>query len=288
MDKNKTVIGIVVLAIILFVLFLILRDPVSVPGGNEDRAGEENTTTSSNTNSQLMSGIGEPAVPLTTGEITYFSSGIDYKGYYAKPRDASSSKTYPGVIMIHEWWGLNDGIRDAAEMLAGQGYQVIAVDLFGSVASTSDAARVQVSSLDQAKALANLKAAADFLRGNGATKIASLGWCFGGGQSLQLSLSGEELDATVIYYGNLVTDRNQLQKIKWPVLGVFGDKDTSIPVSTVTDFKDSLTFLGTTNEIYVYPGVGHAFANPSGANYAPRETADAWGKTLAFLNKNLK
>ena len=121
-----------------------------------------------------------------------------------------------------------------------------------------------------------------------AHKIASLGWCFGGGQALSLALSGENLDATVVYYGNLVTDQQRLSKIKWPVLGIFGDKDTSIPVGTVNEFRNSLTVLGIKNSIYIYPGVGHAFANPSGQNYSANETKDAWQKTLKFLDENLK
>jgi carboxymethylenebutenolidase len=113
-----------------------------------------------------------------------------------------------------------------------------------------------------------------------------LGWCFGGGQSLQLALNSEQnpLAATVIYYGNLVNDTNELSKIKWPVLGIFGDQDQSIPVKSVNAFEQALNKTGVTNEIYIYPGVGHAFANPSD-NYAPKEAADAWKKTLAFLNK---
>ena len=110
----------------------------------------------------------------------------------------------------------------------------------------------------------------------------------GGGQSLQLALSGEPLDAKVIYYGALVTDESRLSRIKWPVLGIFGDKDQSIPVATVNEFASALDRLGIKNEIYIYPGVGHAFANPSGENYAPNETKDAWNKTVAFPNKYLK
>jgi carboxymethylenebutenolidase len=119
------------------------------------------------------------------------------------------------------------------------------------------------------------------------SRIASLGWCFGGGQSLQLALNSEEhpLAATVIYYGNLVNDTESLSKIKWPVLGIFGDQDQSIPVDSVMQFEQALNEIGITNEIYIYPGVGHAFANPSGDNYAPKETADAWKKTLVFLEK---
>ena len=119
-------------------------------------------------------------------------------------------------------------------------------------------------------------------------KIASLGWCFGGGQSLRLALA-EKLDATVIYYGNLVTNEDDLSRINWPVLGIFGEQDQSIPVTTVKEFESSLNKLGIKNSINVYPGVGHAFANPSGASYAPEATQDAWKKTLEiFLDTNLK
>jgi carboxymethylenebutenolidase len=103
-------------------------------------------------------------------------------------------------------------------------------------------------------------------------------------------LNSEEhpLAATVIYYGNLVNNTDSLSKIKWPVLGIFGDQDRSIPVNSVKQFGQALNEVGITNEIYIYPGVGHAFANPSNENYAPKETADAWQKTIAFLDKYVK
>jgi carboxymethylenebutenolidase len=126
-----------------------------------------------------------------------------------------------------------------------------------------------------------------YLRNHGSNQIGSLGWCFGGQQSLQLSLN-EPLDATVIYYGNLVNDTALLSSIKKPVLGIFGSNDTSISVQSVAAFESSLDALNISNEIYMYPGVGHAFANPSNPNFAPNETIDAWQKTLAFLDGNLK
>jgi carboxymethylenebutenolidase len=82
----------------------------------------------------------------------------------------------------------------------------------------------------------------------------------------------------------VINDTRELSKIKWPVLGIFGDQDQSISVDSVKAFKQALNETGVINEIYIYPGVGHAFANPSNPNYAPQETADAWNKTLAFLN----
>ena len=85
-----------------------------------------------------------------------------------------------------------------------------------------------------------------------------------------------------------VTDQEQLSTVTWPVLGIFGAEDTSIAVETVNEFDAALGTLNIVHEVYIYPGVGHAFANPSGQNYAPDETKDAWGKTLAFLEKYLK
>jgi carboxymethylenebutenolidase len=222
-------------------------------------------------------------VYILGSDVTYFEN---ITGYFAKP---AGQGEYPGVIMIHEWWGLNDNIKDMARKLAAEGYYVLAVDLHkGKVATTPDQARNLTGSLNQQEALGNLNAAYAFLESQGATNIGSLGWCFGGGQSMRLALANPEIDATVIYYGNLITDSQNLSVIRWPVLGIFGDKDTGIPVEKVNAFEKSLDELSIDNEIYIYPGVGHAFANPTGQNYAPNETKDAWDKTLAFLDRTLK
>ena len=221
---------------------------------------------------------------VKTQKVKYYEL---VEGFLATPEKAGA---YPGVVMIHEWWGLNENIRDMARSLASFGYSVLAVDLYnGTVAKTPEEAKKQIGSLDQEKALLNMRAAADYLRKNeGTVKIASLGWCFGGGQSLKFSLSGEKLDATVIYYGDLLLEEKKLRPITWPVFGVFGDKDTAVPVESARIFDNVLTQLNTPHEIHIYPGVGHAFANPSGDNYAPNETLDAWTKTVKFLEKNLK
>jgi carboxymethylenebutenolidase len=215
--------------------------------------------------------------------VAYFP-GVN--GYIARP---SQEGNYPGVVMIHEWWGLNDNIRREARELAAEGYIVLAVDLYnGKIATTPDQARQYRTELNQDTAIQNLRSAVAHVRDAGAEKVASLGWCFGGGQSLSLALSGEKLDATVIYYGQLVDDPATLRQIEWPVLGIFGAEDTSIPVADVAAFEEGLASNNIPHSIHIYPGVGHAFANPSGDNYAPNETADAWAKTLAFLNEHLK
>ena len=201
----------------------------------------------------------------------------------------------PAVVMIHENRGLNEHIKMMADTLAKEGYVVLAVDLFnGQVASNqqdagplSDAVRENPT-----EAIANLRAAVRYLaslENVNPSQISSLGWCFGGQQSLQLALNTEPkypLSSTVIYYGRLVSDPDELSKIKWPVLGIFGDQDDSIPVENVTNFKAALDSIGIPNEIYIYKGVGHAFANPSRDSYAPEQTADAWNKTLSFLRNS--
>jgi len=211
----------------------------------------------------------------------------DVKGYLAKPKEAGD---YPGVVMIHEWWGLNDNIKEMARILANEGYVVFAVDLYGGeVATDSTKAGQLATSVRQnpAGAVDTMEKAVKYLKDNeGVTKVASLGWCFGGGQSLNLALA-DKLDATVIYYGQLTDDKEKLKNITWPVLGIFGDKDTNISVESVNKFENALDELGIENEIHIYTGVGHAFANPSGSNYAATETMDAWKKTVDFLRENL-
>lgn len=246
------------------------------------KQGEERMEAAKTNSEMLKKEAGMPIV--TEAEVSYFEGA---KGYFVRPEKEGS---YPGVVMIHENRGLRPEIKATAEDLAKEGYLVLAVDLYnGQVVETQEQARALSGGFDQAKGTENLKAAAAYLRDNGATKLASLGWCFGGRQSLVLATSGVPLDATVVYYGGgMPTTTEALAPIKWPVLGVFGDKDQAIPIEKVKEFEASLGTLGITNEVHIYPGVGHAFANPSGANYAPNETKDAWMKTLAFLAKNLR
>ena len=231
-------------------------------------------------NAEMLRGEGASVV---SEEVVYFD---DVKGLYVRPE---AEGVYPGVVMIHENRGLRPEIRDTAKQLAGQGYQVLAVSLLDGVVETQEEAQALTAKFNQATGTANMRAAAAYLRTHGASKIASLGWCFGGRQSVELAISGEPLDATVVYYGGrMATTTNRLAPIKWPVLGIFGGADQSIPEEMVHAFETSLNTLGVPNEIHIYPGVGHAFANPSGMNYAPEETKDAWTKTLNFLERNLK
>lgn len=234
-----------------------------------------------NNNSEIFS-IGKYSIESET--VQYFGN---VTGYLAKPTDDGN---YPGIVMIHEWWGLNDNIKEMADKLASHGYVVLAVDLYnGKFATTSEQARELISSFDSQSGLQNMNAAFAFLEENySPEKIGSIGWCFGGGQSLNLALNNNGVDATVIYYGSLVTDTETLSAINWPVLGIFAELDQGITPDTVNAFESSLNELGIPNDITIYSGVNHAFANPSGESYAPEESKDAWNQTIVFLESNLK
>jgi carboxymethylenebutenolidase len=264
----------------------------SVIGTNSTSSTTNITTATSNTTEGLQIKEG----------VNYFDSASGYLAYPSNsnnnnPTNSSAttnSKKLPAVIMIHENRGLNDNIKSMANTLAREGYVVLAVDLFkGQVAQTSQQAQQLAGSArsNSQLTISNLQAAVNYVSSLpfvDSSKIASIGWCFGGGQSLQLALHSQQhpLVATILYYGTpLVTDKQQLSNIKWPVLGIFGDKDQAIPLSNIQQFKTALDSIGIPNEIHIYKGLGHAFANPSGANYAPNETVDAWQKTLAFLKK---
>src|SRR5919107_2630737 len=298
---------------IVFVFFSILISSLNFPSNNIVLLAEEeeqqlaiSESTKNVTELSTLNGKNS-SITLENKTVDYFENANGYLVYPISTTTTSSSiesnissnnnNTFPAVVMIHEWWGLNENIKDMAETLAKEGYVVLAVDLYnGQVANTPDTAQNLVSKVrdNPSESINNLHHAVRYLaslENVNSSEIASLGWCFGGGQSLQLALNTEPeypLAATIIYYGNLVSEQESISKIKWPVLGIFGDQDKSIPVESVKQFEEALNKNGITNEIYIYKGVGHAFANPSGDNYAPQETHDAWEKTVSFLKKYLK
>ena len=290
-----------------FVIIVILTILLSVPDSflPLDVKGQTINNTDNNTLNVMdlvNSNTLNSNVQVQNKSVDYFDNTYGYLVYPTissidnNKSSSSNNNTFPAVIMIHENKGLNDNIKNMANLLAKEGYVVLAVDLFNGEVTTN---QTRASELSQSirdnpdVAISNLQGALKYLTSLpnvNPDKIASLGWCFGGQQSLQLALNSEDhpLSATVIYYGRLVTEPESLSKIKWPVLGIFGENDESIPVETVEQFEDVLTKNGITNEIYIFKGVGHAFANPSGDNYAPNETKNAWQKTLTFLSKYLK
>lgn len=236
--------------------------------------------------------LAQPAVPVLEQELAYGESAKNnLVGFLAMPQDAA--EPLPGIIVIHEWWGLNDNIKAMTRRLAGEGYVALAVDLYGGVtAETPDAAQALMAALlaEPDAARNNLRQAYDYLEKYAfAPRIASIGWCLGGGFSLRTALEYPgELDAMVMYYGQVQTDRERLASLNVPVLGFFGAEDASIPVREVQEFRATLAELGKAAEVLIVPRVGHAFANPSGGNYDAQAANEAWATTLEFLERHLQ
>ncbi len=233
----------------------------------------------------------EPSRAVVSENMPYAEIGDELAyGYFVAPEDMF--EPLPAVIMIHEWWGLNDNIRAMADRLAAEGYIVLAVDLYGgkSAETPKEARDLMLSVVENPKAANdNIRSAYEFVSEKaGAPKVASVGWCFGGGWSLNTAqLFPDDLDASVIYYGQVTDDLDKLGPIKSPILGLFAAEDTGIKLSSVEAFSDALKRLQKEHEIHIYRGVGHAFANPSGNNYNEEAADDAWNRTVDFLARHL-
>jgi carboxymethylenebutenolidase len=270
-------------------LAMSLRSPATATSSIQGTAPHQNDYPSPTAIAQV-----EPKVPVTSESVEYVTiDGTPINGYYAYPQ--STSEPLPGIIAIHEWWGLNENIEAMARRLAGEGYQVLAVDLYsGETADSPEVARqlVETASKNPLAAQANLQKAYDYLATEKqAPKVGSIGWCFGGTWSLNTALLlPDELDAAVIYYGGDVGEvsKDDLATLKLPILGIFGAEDESIPVETVKQLQNNLDSLGKTSEFHIYDNAGHAFANPSGQNYVPEAAERAWQETTEFLAEYLK
>ncbi len=235
---------------------------------------------------------GDVASPIKSQSVQYATvNGKPVNGYLAYP--AAAEGGLPAVLVFHEWWGLNDNIKKMADQLAGQGYVALAADLYGGrIASQPEAARsLMEEALKDRDAMGqNLRQAHAYLKDHiKATRVGTIGWCFGGAISLRAALLvPDQIDATVIYYGHVGSDPEELKALKAPVLGLFGGADDGIPVESVRSFENTLKGLGKSAQIHVYDGAGHAFANPSGTSYKADAAEDAWQKALAFLAEHLK
>jgi carboxymethylenebutenolidase len=232
----------------------------------------------------------KPTVYSTkTEDVTYPSGKDTLTGYLATPEKPG---THPVIILIHEWWGLNDWVKEQAQKFASLGYDVLAVDLYrGKVASTPDEAHELSRGVPQDRAMKDLQAAYDYMEARKditKDRIAVVGWCMGGGYAVEFAVHQPRLSGVVVNYGSLPTDPNDLQQIAPPILGSFGADDKGITPADVHAFEDSMKKLGKYVEIKIYPGAGHAFENPNNTNgYRPDAAADAWQRTTIFLRKSI-
>ncbi len=207
---------------------------------------------------------------------------------------AKGSGTHPAVIVIHEWWGLNDWVKEQADSLAAHGYTAFAVDLYkGRVARDAETAHQYMSGLSEDEGIATLRRAADFLRSRDdvrAQAIGVVGWCMGGRYSIRLAAADPGIRACVMYYGAPITDEAAIKGIQASILGSFGGDDKGPTPDQVRTFEKALAAAGKKADIKIYPGAGHAFANINNPWGGYREDAakDAWSRTLAFFDRNLK
>ena len=230
-----------------------------------------------------------PHSATISSEVIYGQSGDQlHKGYLSQPENI---KAKSGLIVIHEWWGLNEDIHLMADQLAGLGYHSLAVDLYDSKSAEGVREAFQLMtglSKNEDAALANLKEAYDYLTNElGAEKVGIIGWCLGGKWSLRGSLMlPNEIDATVIYYGSLIDDREQLATLEMPIIGFVGTKDRPY-INQFIQFDKDLKALNKDYSVHFYEGAGHAFANASGTAYEPEAAEDSWKKTVNFLAAHL-
>lgn len=236
------------------------------------------------------------AVDAPSTQATHRGAVVSLKGskgsfdaYLVKPRGKGP---YPAIVVIQEWWGLNDQIKGVADRLSAEGYVAIAPDLYhGKVTSDPEKAHELLRGLDSTEALSNLGAGIDYLKrlpevGKG--KLGSIGFCMGGGLSLQLNLSRSDLAGVVMFYGQPETDPAKLKNSAGALLGFFGEQDEGIPRERVETMAKALRDAGKEAEIHFYPGAGHAFFNETRPSYVPGAATDAWERTLAFFQAKLK
>lgn len=241
----------------------------------------------------------EPIVPddsLTASDLLREGRQVEYRegttGYLAVPE---GDGPFPALILIHEWWGLNDNIRDLADDFAKEGYVALAVDLYGGRDAGYDPAKARELASevrgDVEGAMANLGDAAAYLKSRedvDPDALASVGWCFGGGWAYQMAKDDAGVKATVMYYGSFNV-QDDLSRMRADILGHFGEEDASINVDDVVQFDAKLKTLGGNHRVFIYPNAGHAFANMDNeASYVPEAAALAWDRTLEFLEEELR
>ena len=230
------------------------------------------------------------AFAATGREVAYKSGDETVNALLYTP---AGSGPFPGIVVVHEYWGLNDWVKEQASKLADQGYEALAIDLYrGKVADNPDTAHQLMRGVPEDRAARDLHAAVEFLKSQPNIKknrLAVIGWCMGGGYALNVALNEPTLTAAVINYGHLATDPAAIQKINAAILGNFGGQDQGIPPADVKKFEEKLKQQGKKADIKIYPDAGHAFENPNNkSGYRAADAADAWQRTVHFLNDTLK
>ncbi|MCW8915377.1 MAG: dienelactone hydrolase family protein [Magnetovibrio sp.] len=212
-------------------------------------------------------------------------SGKKAMGYIAMPATLPA----PTVLLIHEWWGLNDQIKSVAAEFAKMGYIAVAVDMYrGQYATDRQGAMKLMKALDINDGTEQMVSWVDWLKNHkdSTGKVGTIGWCFGGGWSLNTSIA-TPVDATIIYYGRVNKSAEELATLKSPVLGHFGTLDKNINADMVGGFEKAMMAAGKTELTVHWYEANHAFANPTGSRYDEADAELAWQRTAAFFKQHL-
>jgi carboxymethylenebutenolidase len=221
--------------------------------------------------------------------VTYQASNGAKNGYLAEPAD---KEKHGGVIVIQEWWGLNEHIKDVTRRFANEGFIALAPDLYdGKIATDPQTAMKYMMGLKVEDGVATLLGAVNYLKSLKRVepkKLGVVGFCMGGSYALELAIRSHDLAAVAPFYpgrvGQLI---DQVNKITAPIFAPFGERDDSIPLDVVKRFQDALEKAGKTAEIKVYPGCDHAFLNDTGPSYNAEAARDAWQRTLKLFKEHI-
>lgn len=238
-----------------------------------------------------------PAIIGNGGElegraVRYFDADTAAVGYLAVPEGEGP---FPALVIVHEWNGLVDRVRQVADDFAAEGYVTLAVDLYSGQTGTNreeNIALMSAASGDMDTVIANLDAAVAFLkaRPDVSGRVGAMGWCFGGGIALSFGLDGVEHEATAIFYGRLLDDPEVLQHIDHEVYGTFARLDQGPAPADVEAFQAALDSLGIANDLHIYDEVGHGFWLRIDEDPAVRSEPglDAWNRLKAYLDRTLR
>ncbi|EKE27675.1 MAG: hypothetical protein ACD_3C00172G0002 [uncultured bacterium (gcode 4)] len=252
---------------------------------NNDRDMQNGTGDTTNWQNEVV-GTGD----ISTWSVAYFPWKWEYIGYFAKP---ARDWTYPALILIHEWWWLNDNIKSLAMDFAKEGYVVLAADMYWSKVAKNATEAMQFASgvtNNEAAAFDNLKYAVEYLQWLPEVddnRMWSVGWCFWWWWAYQMAKNNLWTKVSVMYYWRF-NPEDDLSMMRSQILGHFWEKDMNISIDTVNEFQAKLKTLTWSHMVYIYPNAGHGFANEPSDNYDEEAANLAWQRTLDFLNVNLK
>ncbi|MBM3139131.1 MAG: dienelactone hydrolase family protein [Chloroflexi bacterium] len=211
-------------------------------------------------------------------------AGVQVSGYLSEPDGAPKG----GLVVIQEWWGLTPDIKEIADRYAVEGYLSFAPDLYhGKSTSEPDEARKLAMAMERDVAAREIDAAIAWFKDvRGIRKVGCVGYCMGGGLTLATAIRPtSNVDAVHVYYGGGMPQKEQIQRIKVPVLGSYGEEDAGIPVAQVEMLRDALKEAGVPSDVTIYPGAGHSFFNDTQPSYREAAAMDSWMKSVEWFDR---